>query len=72
MQSQAGKMYELCRDTQRVGVAIIDADSGQALPTAHITISSGLGIQEYTGSFRVPVSGGLQLEYRVSMPGYVD
>ena len=51
---------------------IIDADSGQALPTAHITISSGLGTQEYTGSFRVPVYVGLQLEYRVSMPGYIE
>ena len=51
---------------------IIDADSGQALPSAHITISSGMGTQEYTGSFRLPVYVGLQLEYRVTMPGYVE
>jgi hypothetical protein len=51
---------------------IIDADTGQALPTAQITISSGLGIKEYTGSFRLPVYVAMQLEYRVTMPGYED
>ena len=51
---------------------IIDADTGQSLPTAHIIISSGMGIQEYFGSFRLPVYVAIQLEYQVSMPGYED
>jgi hypothetical protein len=53
-------------------VTIIDADIGQALPTAHITISSGMGIQEFIGSFRLPVYTAMQMEYQVSMPGYED
>jgi len=51
---------------------IVDADTGQSLPTTHITISNGLGIQEYTGSFHLPVYVGMQLEYHVTMPGYAD
>lgn len=51
---------------------IIDADTRQALPTAHITISSGMGIQEFSGSFQLPVYTAMQLEYHISMPGYVD
>jgi hypothetical protein len=51
---------------------VIDVETGQALPAAHITISSGMGTQEYTGSFRVPVYVAMQLEYRVTMQGYVD
>lgn len=51
---------------------IIDADTGQVLPTALIAISSGMGIQEYTGSFRIPVYVGMQAEYRITLPGYLD
>jgi hypothetical protein len=51
---------------------VIDADTGQALSTAHITISSAMGIQEFSGSFRLPVYTDMQLEYRISMPGYLD
>jgi hypothetical protein len=57
--------------TKLVGT-IVDADTGQTLPTAHITISSGLGIKEYTGSFRLPVYVAMQVEYQVTMPGYED
>jgi len=53
-------------------VTIIDAETGQALPNAHITISSGLGIQDYTGSFRLPVYVAMQMEYKVTLPGYED
>jgi hypothetical protein len=51
---------------------VIDAETGQALPAAHITISSGMGTQEYSGSFRLPVYAAMQLEYRVINPGYAD
>jgi len=53
-------------------VTVVEADSRQALPYAHVTISSGMGIQEFTGGLRLPVYTAMQLEYHISMPGYMD
>lgn len=51
---------------------IIDAETGEALPEAHITLTSGLGIKEYAGTFSIPIYAAMQLEYQVTLPGYVD
>lgn len=51
---------------------VVDAETGEALPTVRIILSSGMGIQEFTGSFRLPVYDSMQTAYQISMPGYVD
>jgi len=51
---------------------VSDAGTGEALPTAQIVLSSGMGIQEFTGSFRLPVYASMQVAYQIHMPGYVD
>lgn len=55
-----------------LSLTVIDADTKQALPEAQITLSSGLGIQEYSGSFRLPIYAAMQVEYKVSLAGYAD
>jgi hypothetical protein len=54
-----------------LSVTVIDGATKLPLPDAAITISSGLGIQEYKGSFRMPIYAAMQLEYRISLAGYV-
>jgi hypothetical protein len=76
MGMECNPMQEICMSFAEplgdlVGT-IIDADTGQTLPTAHVTISSGMGINEYTGSFRLPIYTAMQLEYRVTLAGYED
>jgi hypothetical protein len=76
MGMECNPKQELCMSfAERLGElvgTIIDADTGQALPAAHVTISSGLGIEEYTGSFRLPIYTAMQLEYRATLSGYED
>ena len=55
-----------------LAVRVVDVDTKQVLPTAQITISSGMGLQEFTGSFRIPVYTAMQVEYQISMPGYAE
>jgi len=52
--------------------AVTDAATGEALPAARILLSSGMGIQEFAGSFRLPVYARMQVAYQISMPGYAD
>jgi hypothetical protein len=54
-----------------LSVTVIDAETKQALPDAHVVISSGLGIQEFNGSFKLPIYTAMQLEYQVSLSGYL-
>lgn len=51
---------------------VIDAQSGQPLPGAQITLENGMGIQKYTGEFKLPLYAGVQVKFTVSAPGYPD
>jgi hypothetical protein len=49
---------------------VVDAETGEPLPMASIILSSGMGVQEFTGAFRLPVYEGFGVAYQISMPGY--
>ena len=51
---------------------VSDAVTGAELPEAQITLSSGTRSQEFRGSFRLPVYVDLQVDYQISLPGYLD
>jgi len=51
---------------------IVDAQSGEPLPGAHIILTNAMGIQEYAGSFSLPLYAGFQMDYRIFAPGYPD
>jgi hypothetical protein len=51
---------------------VIDAGTGQPLPAAQIVLSGGMGIQEFTGGFRLPLYTSIQVAFQIHEPGYVD
>jgi hypothetical protein len=53
-------------------VTVFDSETGEPLPDARITLSNGMGIQEFDGGFRLPVYVSLQTAYQILLPGYED
>lgn len=60
---------------EKIGELVLDVkdeQTGIILSDANIQLSSGMGIEDYTGEARIPLYAGIQMEFKISQPGYLE
>lgn len=60
---------------EKIGELVLDVkdeQTGEILSAATIQISSGMGIKDYIGEARFPLYAGIQMEFKINQPGYLE